>query len=236
MSHDPITEATTPHIASPDAHVDNDRHRIRLYYHGLEALSVQCTRVAESNDGIHFIAYPEILGRSYFRVFPWDAVTYALAMPGRLYRSNDGFAGFEEGPLLFNSEMRHAALHRDGDTLAVFWTQVGDAPERIYRSAIGLRGDWHKWTESPPVEVLRPEHPWEGSEAPLKPSVRSTAYGHVNQLRDPAIYAEDGHLYLLYAVAGAQGRLSPTQLLLTGVVFNAFASAAASAFAGSPAT
>lgn len=31
---------------------------------------------------------------------------------------------------------------------------------------------------------------------------------------------------LLYAVAGAQGRLSPTQLLLTGIVFNAFASAA----------
>jgi iron complex transport system permease protein len=31
---------------------------------------------------------------------------------------------------------------------------------------------------------------------------------------------------LLYAVAGAQGRLSPTTLLLTGVVFNAFASAA----------
>lgn len=31
---------------------------------------------------------------------------------------------------------------------------------------------------------------------------------------------------LLYAVAGLQGRLSPTHLLLTGVVFNAFASAA----------
>ncbi len=31
---------------------------------------------------------------------------------------------------------------------------------------------------------------------------------------------------LLYAVAGGQGRLSPTTLLLTGVVFNAFASAA----------
>ncbi len=31
---------------------------------------------------------------------------------------------------------------------------------------------------------------------------------------------------LLYAVAGVQGRLSPTHLLLTGVVFNAFASAA----------
>ena len=31
---------------------------------------------------------------------------------------------------------------------------------------------------------------------------------------------------LLYGVAGARGRLSPTHLLLTGVVFNAFASAA----------
>ena len=27
----------------------------------------------------------------------------------------------------------------------------------------------------------------------------------VNQLRDPAIYEEDGRIYLLYAVAGEQG-------------------------------
>ena len=205
MSHDPVTEATTPHVASPDAHVDHDRRRIRLYYHGLEGLGVQCTRVAESGDGIHFTAQPEVLGRSYFRVFPWGSMTYALAMPGRLYRSSDGLTGFEEGPLLFNPDMRHAALHRDGDTLAVFWTQVGDTPERIYHSAIDLRGDWHDWTESSPVEVLRPERPWEGADAPLEPSVRSTAYGHVNQLRDPATYAEDGRLYLLYAVAGESG-------------------------------
>jgi iron complex transport system permease protein len=35
-----------------------------------------------------------------------------------------------------------------------------------------------------------------------------------------------GTLILLFAVAGGRGRLSPTTLLLTGVVFNAFASAA----------
>jgi hypothetical protein len=35
--------------------------------------------------------------------------------------------------------------------------------------------------------------------------VRSTAYGHVNQLRDPAIFEEDGRTYLLYAVAGESG-------------------------------
>ena len=53
--------------------------------------------------------------------------------------------------------------------------------------------------------MLRPEHPSEGTDAPLEPSVRSTAYGHVNQLRDPAIFEEDGRVFLLYAVAGESG-------------------------------
>jgi hypothetical protein len=39
----------------------------------------------------------------------------------------------------------------------------------------------------------------------LSPSLRSTAYGHVNQLRDPAIFEEDGRTFLLYAVAGESG-------------------------------
>jgi len=82
---------------------------------------------------------------------------------------------------------------------------VGDAPERIYHSAIDLRADWHDWTESPPVEILRPERPWEGADAPLEPSVRSTAHGHMNQLRDPAIFEEDGRIYLLYSGAGERG-------------------------------
>ena len=53
--------------------------------------------------------------------------------------------------------------------------------------------------------MLRPAHDWEGADAPLEPSVRSTAYGHVNQLRDPAIFEEDGRVFLLYAVAGESG-------------------------------
>jgi len=39
----------------------------------------------------------------------------------------------------------------------------------------------------------------------LEPSIRSVAYGHVNQLRDPAIFQEDGRTFLLYAVAGESG-------------------------------
>jgi hypothetical protein len=95
-------------------------------------------------------------------------------------------------------------MKRSGE-LWVFWTQVGEAPERILLSRIDLTGDWHSWKESTPIEILRPERSWEGADAPLVPSVRSTAYGQVNQLRDPAIFEEDGRVYLLYAVAGESG-------------------------------
>ena len=53
--------------------------------------------------------------------------------------------------------------------------------------------------------VLRPERAWEGADAPLAPSLRSTAYGRVNQLRDPAVFEENGRTFLLYAVAGESG-------------------------------
>jgi hypothetical protein len=205
ISHDVLSEITTPHIASPDVHVDFGRRQIVMYFHDLEDVGTQVTRVATSRNGIDFAAQPEILGRSYMRAFEHDGMTYALAMPGQLYRSPDGFHGFEVGPLLFNPRMRHAALLKRDGALWVFWTQVGEAPERILLSRIDLSGDWRSWKDEAPSEILRPERIWEGAEAPLVPSIRSTAYGQVNQLRDPAIFEENGHVFLLYAVAGESG-------------------------------
>ena len=205
MGHDLVKEATWPHIASPDVHVDHESERIVMYFHGLESFGSQLTRVATSQDGLHFEAKPEVLGRSYWRAFSHNGYTYALAMPGQLYRSREMLTGFEAGPLLFNPDMRHAALLKRDDTLHVFWTQVGHAPERILMSTIDLSGDWEGWRETDAIEVLRPETDWEGADAPIKPSVRSVAYGHVNQLRDPATYVEDDYVYLLYAVAGESG-------------------------------
>jgi hypothetical protein len=126
-------------------------------------------------------------------------------MPGQFYRSADGMRDFAPGPMLFNPNMRHAAVMKRADELFVFWTQVGEAPERILLSRIDLSGDWRGWQETSPVEILRPEHRWEGADAPLIPSIRSTAYGQVNQLRDPAILEDDGRVYLFYAVAGESG-------------------------------
>ena len=207
MSHDGLFEATTPHIASPDVQVDHQNQRIVMYFHGLDDVSTQLSRVATSSDGIHFDARPEQLGRSYMRIFHHDGYTYSMAMPGQFYRSRDPLGNFEEGPRLFNANMRHSALLVRENTLFVFWTQVGDAPEHIMLSTVDIAGDWNSWQNTPGVEVLRPEYPWEGSSAPLEPSVRSTAYGVVNQLRDPALYEDvaSGRTYLFYAVGGEAG-------------------------------
>ena len=89
------------HIASPDVHVVDERQEIVMYIHGRDA-GRQVTRAAVSRDGLHFEARPEILGRPYFRAFRQGGLWYALAMPAR-----DGLSGFEEGPTLFNPNMRH---------------------------------------------------------------------------------------------------------------------------------
>lgn len=208
-----LDDLIVPHIASPDVHVDHNNRRIIMYFHGLDAFASQVSRVAISDDGINFKAREEILGRSYMRAFEHRGATYVLAMPGQFYRSVDGLSGFEEGPKLFGKFMRHCALLKLGDTLHVFWSQVGDKPESILHSTIDISGDWNTWKESQASLVLAPERDWEGADAPLVPSERSTAEGHVNQLRDPAIFEEDGRLFLLYAVAGESG-IAITELFI----------------------
>ena len=198
-----------PHIASPDAIVDDQALQIRLYFHGQLADGRQVSRMAVSSDGIHFEAGEEILATSYLRMIRLSDVAepgwYGMSMPGILYRSDDGRSSFERGPQLFPNSMRHCALLRRGGTLWVFWTKAGDAPERIYTSPIKLRGDWRSWSADEPSEVLRPVYDWEGAELPIAPSVRGFAPNPVHELRDPAIFEDDGCAYLLYTVQGERG-------------------------------
>lgn len=193
------------HIASPEIMIEPQNKEIRLYYHGMLETGVQATRVAVSHDGLNFKAQSQVITRPYLRMFRWDGQFYGMAMPGVFYRSSDGLTDFEEGPQLFNRNMRHFALLVRDDTLYVFWTQVGDAPERLLLSRIDLTGDWSNWKESEAEQVLRPEETWEGVDKPIQPSVRGAIEKPVNQLRDPALYQEDGKLWLLYSVAGEYG-------------------------------
>ena len=203
---DPIEDSRQPHIASPDVHVDHANRRIVMYYHGLVAWRTQRTRVATSSDGLAFTPRPELLGPSYFRVFAWGGATYALGMPGILFRSADGLHGFERGPVLFPGGLqRHTAVLLRDDTLHVFWTRVGDVPERILHSTIALRGDWRGWRAEGEAEVLRPVTAYEGGELPLLPSWRGAVKIPVRQLRDPCIVEDAGRTWLLYAVQGEAG-------------------------------
>jgi len=207
-------DATYPHIASPDVHVINDLKEIRMYYHGLERFAVQSSRVAVSNDGLHFKAIKEIATiNPYLKVFKYNGYFYGMAMPGVFFRSKDGLTGFERGVQLFNRNMRHVALMIVENYLLVFWTQVTDSPEYIKLSIIDISKDWREWKESPAVEILRPQYPWEGADLPAAPSFRSSINTPVNQLRDPAIFQEDGRVFLLYAAAGESG-IGIVELLL----------------------
>lgn len=199
-------DATTPHIASPDVHVDSARRQLVMYFHGLAGYRDQRSRVATSADGLHWDVREELLGPSYFRVFAHAGAHYAVVMPGMLYRSADGFSGFEPVSDLFGEPLqRHTALLKRGDTLFVFWTRVGDAPESLLLSRIALHGDCKTWRPEPAELLLRPETAWEGAERPVAPSFRGAINMPVNQLRDPAIFEEDGRVFLLYAVAGEAG-------------------------------
>ena len=200
------------HIASPDVHVDDVAKQIRMYFHqpppkGSKAKEQQ-TYLALSKDGLAFTARKQELGHAYLRAFRYQGATYAFAMSGIadgvFMRSPDGIAPFEDGPHCL-PKVRHSALWVEGDTLFLLYTIVGEAPERIHLSTVDLSKDWKQWTPSAGEILLEPEMDYEGAKQPIVPSKTGAIAGPVRQLRDPAIFAEDGRRYLLYAVAGEQG-------------------------------
>jgi hypothetical protein len=203
--------AAHDHIASPDVHVDEARCELSLYFHGVAAAddrSHQLTYLARSADGLSFAAGREPLAPFYLRVFEHRGVAYGLAKRGNeggiLLRSPDGASPFEPGPEVLPG-MRHAAVLPRGDEAWIFFSRIGDAPERLLFSRLGLAGDWRTWRPGSPVAVLAPERPWEGVSEPLVASVPGAARGRRRELRDPAVFVEEGRVYLLYAVAGESG-------------------------------
>lgn len=203
------------HVASPDVHVDEANRRIVMYFHGaVEGRSQQWTGVATSKDGVSFQASDQILGKFYFRVFQFSGYYYAIAKDwnsgwGELYRSTDGMTPFESAGK-FIKDVRHTAVFVKGDRLLIFYSRIGDAPERILLSEVNLLLDWRKWKLTEPIEVLRPQTDYEGIQYENKPSASGSAI-RVQQLRDPCIFEAGSMTYLYYAHAGEMG-ISMAQL------------------------
>lgn len=212
------------HVASPDALDDTGNERLLLYFHcPIEAVGVkrarpyaQITFVATSKDGLHFTPVQQGFAAPYLKAFRYGGYTYGLAMSdkksaypiwkrsGQFFRSATGLPPFMAGPRIID-EMRHCGLVRRGHFLHVFYTFVGDNPERIYYTQVDLRPDWKEWTATAPIEVLRPERDYEGADLPLARSRGGMSAGRERALRDPAVLDDNGQLYLYYTVAGENG-------------------------------
>jgi len=222
------------HVASPEIFVDTARKRLVMWLHGwwtngerwpsdpAEARAWarqmnygQYTQAAESTDGIHFELRPAITRQSYLRVFQHDGFFYGLSRLGQLARSKDPFAAFELGPNPFResayaSRVRHVGLLVRDRQLHVFFTAIGDAPERVLMSTIDLTSDWTMWRASPPVDVLQPETRYECADLPTAPSEPGDVEDRVRQIRDPFVFEEQGRAFLFYSTCGEQGIAAAT--------------------------
>ncbi len=215
---DGINKLKVNHIASPDVLIDPVKKELVMYFHISAGKTPagkgtpQVTLRATSKNGIDFQPASEILGESYFRVFKWENQFFAMAKAG-LYRSEDGIANFEKEPDTFvkinekkdDIHLRHLALLQKGNLMYIFYSRIGDAPEHIQYSKMLLTGDWKSWVATAPTSLLESQKDYEGVAYPIKKSVSGASKTPVHELRDPAIFEEDGKTYLLYSVAGELG-------------------------------
>jgi len=222
------------HVASPEVLVDDVNKRIIMWVHGqfsdgkrwpddpLEAHEWlrkngynQVTQVTTSSDGLHFTAQPAISPEPYLRVFQHGGEYYGVVRLGNLVRAVDPLKPFESGPNPFrdtpySNKVRHVALFVEGDTLHLFLSVIGAAPESILHTTMPLIGDWKNWKVGAFDEVLKPEARYECPDWPVRASEVGEIYGAARQLRDPAIYVEKAaggkdRLTLFYTVCGEQG-------------------------------
>ena len=222
------------HVASPEVMVDEKNQRLIMWVHGqfsdgrrwpddpteahawLRANGYsQVTQVTVSKDGLHFEAQPVISKEPYLRVFQRGDEYFGIVRLGRLVRSTDPLKPFESGPDPFREtpytgKVRHVALHVEGDTLHVFFSVIGAAPESILHTTMSLTGDWQNWKIDAVDEVLKPEARYECPDWPVRASEVGEIYGAARQLRDPALHVERtaagrDKLTLLYTVCGEQG-------------------------------
>lgn len=215
------------HVASPDVHVDNENKKIRMIFHGVEAGSDrQSSFLANSTDGIHFEASASPVASFYLRAVQWRNIWIGMAKGGVMYRSDSGLDNLQPLPQpafpmnhpMANApgDVRHVALHVVGDELQVYFTRIGDSPERIFRTHIDLRRPAENWRAGKVEPVLAPDMQWEGADVVPSAARSGAATGRENAVRDPAIFTHEDRTYLLYSVAGESG-IAIAEITQTGL-------------------
>ena len=202
------------HVASPDVHIDADRRRIMMLYHGLLRNGDQQTRLSVSADGLTFRARDPLLGPPYFRAAFLHDRMFLSMWAGRLGRAPGWDGPFELAPPDHlpphvtggpKRQVRHGHLFAHNGRLHMTFSRIGDAPECCLHCEVIPADDWAGWRFGPVREMLRPAPGWEGGDMPAMASEMGTAKGRMNELRDPALFTDDGTIYLAYCGGGECG-------------------------------
>jgi hypothetical protein len=202
------------HISSPEILIDHENRLFVLFFHG-PSNNDQKSFVATSPWGLNFNpantggiegygVVPQILNSQYMRLFLYDGHRYAVAMHGVLCRAPTAgppylippgthplqtYWDVSHTPVSGVSPRHAAARVREGRYLDYFFSRRIDN-ERIEVATIDMdAGPWTSWREmEPSVTLIDNTAPWEGDDT-----------------RDPAIYEENGNVYLLYSGGGENG-------------------------------
>jgi len=214
ITEDPSDKSLYAHIASPDVHIDHEKKCFWMYFHGQLENGDQVTRVAVSKDGIFFSVKEAILGPPYFRAFEYNNWIYAICWGGEIWRSKDWCSPFEKGPLIlpFDNKninlpsCRHGEVFLRDSVLHIFFSNIGDKPEKILHTKIDIVSDWKDWKVSLINTIIEPKLAWEGGNLPLSKSVIGAAETRVRELRDPCVFEDfDEQVYLFYSGSGERG-------------------------------
>ena len=202
------------HVASPDVHIDDEARQLVMYFHGLLRNGDQRTRIAFSHDGLDFTAQEPLIGPPYIRATRMGGWIYLAMWGGQLARARSWTGPFDFAPLEIlpqhltggaGRQIRHAHPFAHDGRLHLTGSRIGDAPERLIHCEAVPAEDWTGWRFGPVRELLRPAMGWEGGDLPAAASEMGTVMGRVNQLRDPALFSDDGQVYLAYCGGGENG-------------------------------
>ena len=204
------------HVASPEIFVANGERKIYLAFHSPDPFDDrrQNSLLASSTDGLVFNLESALPSGSYLepepyvRLFAYEGMIYQIfPRHGLTFARADSITGvFEESPQSLGLEKtRHLSVLTNGNSLEIYFTTVGDSPERIKRTTVDLSQPWGTWKAGPVECVRAPEETWEGATLVPHPSQSGTALTPVNELRDPFVFVENGVERIYYSTAGENG-------------------------------
>ena len=228
-------EATRPicsgHIGSADVHLLPAEQRVRMFFHcpynrsavtpgsrWVGGRATQLTFAAISLDGGRTFRLESRtpVAPFYLRTFRMSGrrhYTSGLAlvdmkMQGVLLQASDGF-NFAPHPQATDvlPRMRHGFVlpKLSEQSALLFFTRVGDAPERILVATLRANNGDLEWPPTEASSLLAPTVE-EGGGVPVAPSKRGGVNQRVHQLRDPAALLCCGaRTFLFWAFGGEQG-------------------------------